>query len=80
MDEATTTGAMGCVLTPADILPLRGAASAVSALLDAGLVMGEVTTAAAFWATADAVASADADGWTRRPYPPSLTHSSRLTR
>ena len=35
---------------------------AVSALLNTGLKMDEATTAAAFWATADAVDCANADG------------------
>ena len=47
MDEATTAGAMGCVPTPSDALALRGAASAVSALLDAGLKMDDGAGAAA---------------------------------
>ena len=60
MDEATTADAMGRVPTLADTLALRGAASAVSALLDAGLEMDEATTAAVFRATADAVDGAEA--------------------
>ena len=61
MDEATTAGAMGCVPTPAKALALHGAASAVSALLNAGLEMDEATTAAAFRAMVDAVDGAEAD-------------------
>ena len=53
MDEATTAGAMGRVPNPTNTLTLRGAALAVSALLDAGLVTDEATTAAPFRATAD---------------------------
>ena len=60
MDKATTAGAMGRGPTLADTLALRGAASAVSALLDAGLEMDEATTAAAFRATADVVDPAKA--------------------
>ena len=74
MDKASTAGAMGRVPTPADSLSLRGAASV---LFDAGIKMDEATTAAAFPATADAVDGAEADGWTRRPYPPSSTRASR---
>ena len=44
----------------ADTLALRGAASAVSAFLDAGLEMDEATTAAVFRATADAVVGDEA--------------------
>ena len=51
MGEATTAGAMGCVPSPVDALVLRGAASAVSALLDVGLEMddgsGDAAAAAA---------------------------------
>ena len=75
-----TAGAMGCVPFPADTLALRGAVSAVSALLNVGLEMDKATTAAAFRATADAVDGAEADGWTRRPYPPSSTWASKWTR
>ena len=70
-------GAMGRVLTPADALALRGAASSVSTLLDAGLEMDEVTTAVAFRATADAVERVKVDRWMQRPCPPSLTRASR---
>ena len=44
MDEATTAGAIGRVPTPADVLALRWAASA---LLYADLEMDEATTAVA---------------------------------
>ena len=47
-----------------DTLALRGAALAVSALLDTGLEMNEAMTAAASRATADTVDGAEADGWT----------------
>ena len=47
MDEATTAGAMGRVPTPADTLALRGAALAVSALIDADLKIDDVVGAAA---------------------------------
>ena len=57
MDEVSTAGAMGHVPTPAESLPLRGAASA---LLDAGIEMDEATTAAVFRATVDAVDGAEA--------------------
>ena len=80
MDEVTTAGAMGHVLTPADTVALRGAALAVSALLDANLEMDDATPTAAFLATGDAVDGAEADGWTRRPYLPSSTRASRWTK
>ena len=48
MDEATTAGAMRRVPTPADVLALSWAVSAVSAPLDAGLEMDKATKAAAF--------------------------------
>ena len=50
MDEAMPANAMGRVPTLADTLLLRGAASAVSALLDVGLEMDKATTATAFGA------------------------------
>ena len=55
-------------------------AMAVSALLETGFEMDEATTAAAFWATADAVDRTKADRWTQRPYPPSSTRALRWTR
>ena len=55
-------------------------AAAVSALLDAGFEMDEAMTAAAFRATAEAVDRTEADRWTHRPCPPSLTRASRGTR
>ena len=48
MDEASTAGAMRRVPTPADVLALSWAVSAVSAPLDAGLEMDKATKAAAF--------------------------------
>ena len=59
MDEATTAGAMERFPTLAGTLALRKAASAVSALLDAGLKMDEATTAAPFRALR----------WTRQQQP-----------
>ena len=77
MDKATTAGAMGRVPIPVDALALLGA---VSDLLVMGLEVDEATTAAAFRATADAVDHTEADRWTQRPYLPSSTQVSRLTR
>ena len=55
MYEVKTASAMGCVLILTDDLLLRGAASAVSVLLDVGLEMedGLVAAAAAAAAAAD---------------------------
>ena len=61
MDEAMPAGAMGHALTPTGALALCWAASAVSALLDAGLKMDEVTPAVAIQVTADAVDRARMD-------------------
>ena len=52
MEEATTAGAMGRNPTSADTLALRGTASAVSALLYAGLEMDDGVGAAAATAAA----------------------------
>ena len=59
MDEATTAVAIGYVSVPADTLALRGAASFVPVLLDAGLKMDKSTAAAAFRATADELGRAE---------------------
>ena len=77
MDESTIVGAMQCVPTLADALALRGAASAVPSLFNARFEMNKVTKASNFRAMSDTVDGAEADGWTRRPYPPSSTRASR---